>query len=204
MGRLRQSARQHHQWQGGRWQWAGATDAERRARTRTGHLQSIYFTCVLGCAGTIQFGRGTHRLASSARAGAQHRRQIGCGRSLLPKKPLARRICFRPRLGRSLCPRRRQLLPEAAGLRAIHARNRTAPLGARGGQSRIYRPRACLGPGRDLQNLRRVRRARDFCTRSRVSSARRTRLSAADRSAVSLGKSRLREFRRFSGGANRA
>ncbi len=59
---------------------------------------------------------------------------------------------------------------------------------------------ACAGrrPDAILRRCRRVRRARDIRDRDRVSAARRARLSATHRSAVSLGKPEFFQLRRFS------
>ena len=51
-------------------------------------------------------------------------------RALLRQEPFARRIRVRSRLGRGLRARRRQLLPEASGRRAVHAGDRPPAPGA--------------------------------------------------------------------------
>ena len=92
---------------------------------------------------------------------------------------LARRIRVRCRLGRGLRARGRQLLPEAAGLGAVHARNGAAAAGAAGRECRAdparagERPdracRTCATPHRCMSPSR--RKTNGACSASSASSS---------------------------------
>ena len=111
--------------------------------------------------------------------------------------PFARRIRVRRRLGRGLRARGRQLLPKAAGVGAVHARDRAAPAGRAGAASRCDPRRARLRPRRACAIARSVLGACDVRADRRMEASRRARLSPAHRPAVPLGECRLRDVRRF-------
>ena len=85
-----------------------------------------------------RLSRGPAGSPSICVAESRGRRRAG-RRALLSEIAFARRIRVRPRLGRGLRARRRQLLPEAPGVGAVHAGDRPAPAGAR----RAPRPSRC-------------------------------------------------------------
>ena len=110
-------------------------------------------------------------------------------RALLCEIAFARRICLRPRLGRGLRARRRQLLSQAAGLGAVHAGDRAPP--ARAARPAGARPCAPRSPMRSIDICRRSRRllrARHLPDRGGMGAPRRARLPASAPISSSIGR----------------
>ena len=142
----------------------------------------------LSVARTVGLGPQPRRLAAHASRRRRHRRHGRRRRPLLRQIAFAGRIRLRPRLGRRLRARRRQLLSEAAGGGAVHAGDRPPPAGAAGRARRRRAQRAGRFTRRHLQALERLVGARHLPDRGRMAAARRARLSAAHPPAVPLGE----------------
>ena len=95
-----------------------------------------------GRAGGQRLGQRADRLAAVPPRGRGGGRLVGRGPALR-QEPLLRRVRVRPWLGRGLSPRRRQLLPQAAGGGAVHA----------GARARACWPRATARARRLIEGL---------------------------------------------------
>ena len=167
----------------------------RERRKRAG--QPVCQPCLSRCAGAIRVGRTQDRLASPAPGHRGCVRRAACRGAALRQIPQPGRICVRPRLGGGLRARRRALLSEAPGRRALHAGAGAAPAGAAGA--------ACDGSARGLdlradlsgREFRPVVPARDVRDPRGERSAGTGRVPDPPRRAISLGQPRLRRVRRF-------
>ena len=108
-------------------------------------------------------------------------------RAVLCQVAFARRIRVRPRLGRGIRARRRTILPQAAGLGAVHAGDRPTAAGPRRACGRRGARGARRCPGRRLPALRGVLGARHLPDRTGMAVARRRAASSSARTSSSTG-----------------
>ena len=155
-------------------------------------------------AGGFQVGRPAHRLAAAIPAGRDRRRHPAGRRPALCEGPQPGRIRLRPWLGAGLRARRRPLLSQAPGRRAVHAGARPAPVRAPRPLRRRRARRHDRHAGQDRRRQPHQLGPRHLLHRGRLEALRRARLAAAAGPAVSLAQRRLRQLRRFPGGAGLA
>src|SRR5690606_39542152 len=106
-------------------------------------------------------------------------------------------VRLRPRLGRRRASGGPPLLPEAAGRRAVHARDGRALPGRAGRFARALAAPARNGAARGVRGARSLRRARELLPRGRARRAGGGGLARTPRAPVPLAAPRLEDLRRL-------